>query len=600
MALMNKMRQSMKTILLILVLAFVATIIFDWGMGGFRSKRPQGVIAQVNGSDITYKEFDQAYQQELKNQREQSGSEPSGYQIQQIENQVFERLVQQRLLGEIVNDLNLIPTDEEVGEELWTNPPPLIRDTPAFQDSNGVFDMRRYQAALDDPQLDQQWESVIFYLRNTLPFQKLGTLLNASVVVTDDDALIEYMKTNTKIKVDYLFFNSAEYNDAVGEPNDDEILAYYNEHQEEYKQNEQRVLDYIVLPLKASKADSNAVFSQAEDLIEDASSGQDFAELAEIYSTDPGSAENGGDLGYFNRDAMVEPFSDAAFAADEGEIVGPVLTQYGLHIIKVEDKRIQNDEEEVKARHILLKIEPTNSTRDAVRDEALYLSEYAQETDLRSVAEKDSVTVNTTQPFEEQGFIPGLGMEQRINRFAFRSQVGDVSGIIYTDRGYIVAQLTEIIPEQVQSLEDVKSRIINILKTEKRMELAEQAAQAAYGKLASGTPIDEVAQQDSLELQQTEEFTPGGTIPGIGREPGLAGKALGLNIGDYSEPIKGSRGYYLLQVVDKSEFDQEDFQAKKENLKTQLAVRQRNQIFGLWYQKVKEEADIEDFRSDFF
>ena len=86
MAVMNKMRESMKTILLILVLAFVATIIFDWGMGGFQSRRPQGVIAQVNGQDISYEEFNNMYRQELKARKDQSGVEPEGYQLQQIEN----------------------------------------------------------------------------------------------------------------------------------------------------------------------------------------------------------------------------------------------------------------------------------------------------------------------------------------------------------------------------------------------------------------------------------------------------------------------------------------------------------------------------------
>ena len=201
MAVMNKMRESMKTILMILVLAFLATIVFDWGMGGFRGRGPKrGVIAQVNGVDISYEEFSRAYQQELKARREQSGQEIEGYMLQQIENQVFDRLVQQRLLREVVAKMNLRVTDDEVGEELWNNPPDIIRQSPAFIDSaTGAFNMALYQQALDNPQLDRQWESVAEYLRNMLPFQKLGDLINASAVVTDDDARIEYMKNQSKL-----------------------------------------------------------------------------------------------------------------------------------------------------------------------------------------------------------------------------------------------------------------------------------------------------------------------------------------------------------------------------------------------------------------
>ncbi|MBN1559868.1 peptidylprolyl isomerase [candidate division KSB1 bacterium] len=589
----------MKTILLILVLAFIATIIFDWGMGGFQGRRPQGVIAQVNGNDISYDEFNRAYQQELKTQREQSGADPEGYQLQQIENQVFERLVQQRLLSEVVGKLNLIPGDEEITAELWNNPPQLIRDTPAFQDSNGVFDMARYEAALNDAELDQQWDGVIYYLRNTLPFQKLSNLLNSTTVVTDDDARLEFMKNNMRANVNYIFYNAANYSD-IAEPTEAEIKAYYEKNKDDYFENEKRIVDYVLFELKPTPTDSNAAFQQALELLQDAKDGKDFAQLAEIYSQDPGSAASGGDLGFFKRTAMVKPFADAAFAARIGDIVGPVESQYGLHIIQVEDKRTSDGEEEVKARHILIKIEASNATRESLQGEAAFIAESAKDSRLRTVAEAESLQVNTTQPFEIEGFVPGIGMEQRVNRFAFRAKIGDVSDVFYTDRGYLVVELTEIIAERTQPLDEVTPRIKSAMQSGKRMEAAKAAAQAAYNNLAAGTMLEQVAAMDSLEVKQTEEFTLGGTIPGVGREPSVAATAFKLNVGDYSEPVEGTRGYYILQLVSKSDFDEAAFQNQKESLKMQLNVRQRNQIFAQWYTKLKEEADIRDFRNDYF
>ncbi len=600
MAVMNKMRESMKTILIILVLAFVATIIFDWGMGGFQSGTPQGVIAEVNGDEITYEEFNNAYQQELRQQREQTGRDPEGYQLQQIENQVFERLVQQRLLRDVVQEMNLASSDEEIGEELWNNPPQLIRETPAFHDSLGQFDMSLYQSALQNPQLDEQWQSVIFYLRNTLPFQKLGNLINATTVVTDDDARIEFMKNNIKARAEYVFFDAANYAEQIQEPTDQEIQAYYNEHKEDFRQEETRVLDYVLIELKPSPSDSASVRNQAEELLTDAKEGRNFAELAEIYSQDPGSAENGGDLGYFTRTQMVKPFADAAFAANVGEIVGPVESQYGLHIIKIEDKRTENGEEQVKASHILLNFDPSNSTRDALRDEAEYVAEASKESSLRAIAEGENLNVQTTQPFTVEGFVPGIGMERRVNRWAFRAKEGDVSDVLLLDRGYLIAQLAEVNEEHIQPLEEVRSIIVSTLNSENRMKAAQAAAQEFYDKLSGNTPIDAVAAADSLELKQTDEFTASANIPGVGREPRFAGTAMSLEVGDISEPIEGTRGYYVLQVLDKTEFDEEAFAQQKESLKSQLAVRQRNQMFALWYTKLKDEANIKDYRNEYF
>jgi peptidyl-prolyl cis-trans isomerase D len=601
MAVMNKMRESMKTILMILVFAFIATIIFDWGMGGFRGKRrPQGIIAQVNGEDISYEEFSKAYQQELKSRREQSGQDVEGYQLQQVENQVFERLIQQRLLRKVVDKMDLTATDDEIGEELWNNPPDIVRQAKAFQDSStGAFNMEQYQAALEDPQLDQQWESVATYLRNALPYQKLGNLINASAVVTDDDARIEYMKNNMKAKVNYILFDASAFAGKESEPSENEIKEYYKNHQKDFFEKEQRVLDYVLFELKASQADSQTVMQNAEELAADARAGRNFAEMAVSNSQDAGSAEKGGDLGYFKRSAMVKPFADAAFSAKVGDIVGPVASQFGLHIIKVEDRRKVDGEEEVKASHILLKIEPSNKTREALRDNATYIAETAKESNLKSVADAEKATVQTTQPFTADGFIPGLGMEARASRFAFRSQVGNVSGVLNTENGYLVAELKKIDKEHTISLETARPRIISALKTEQRMNMAKAAAQAAASALAAGSAFDAAAQQQGLSVQTTEEFVLGRAVPGVGREPGFAATSISLGVGEVSQPVQGTRGYYLIQLVEKNQFNESDFQQQKEALKAQLSARQRNQMFSLWYTKIKSEANIKDFRGDF-
>jgi len=347
MALMNRMRENTKVMLMILVIAFMLTIIIDWGMGGFKTGGQRGVIASVNGNNITYDEYYEQYQAELAAYREQTGADPESYQISQIENRVFENLVQQRLLADVIADLKLHSTNAEITEEIWNNPPAILQTNEAFQDSTGVFDITKYQAALNNPSADQFWIEVERYLRTTIPMQKLSTLLSYTQQITDEDAKFEFKKTNQKAKVHYIFYNSANYQ-SVPEPTEEEISAYYNKHKEDFSENEKRVLDYILLENKPTNADSLSTFNQAEELLDELKTGGNFEQLAIIYSKDPGSAEKGGDLGYFTKNSMVKPFADAAFAARKGEIVGPIETQYGLHIIKVEDKKRENGEDKVK------------------------------------------------------------------------------------------------------------------------------------------------------------------------------------------------------------------------------------------------------------
>jgi len=599
MAVMNKMRESMKTILMILVLAFLATIVFDWGMGGFQTPGVPKGIATVNGHDITFEEFNENYQQELKMYRERSGAEPEGYQERQLENQVYERLVQQYLLRDVIDELALNVSSEEIGEELWNNPPEILRNNPAFQDSTGAFSYETYQRALQTPEADEFWNNVIEYLKGSLPYQKLGTLLNASAVVTDDDAWVYYLKNNLKAEANFIFYNASEFIDAVEAPIPEELEAFYKEHKEDYKVNERRVLDYVLLEIKATAADSQAVEEQADDLLQEAKAGEDFAELARLYSQDPGSAEKGGDLGFFTRDAMVKPFADAAFTNSVGSIVGPVVSNFGLHVIKIVDRRVQDGETEVKASHILLKYEPSASTREALFEQIAYIQNQAEEyeLDLAEIAEEEKVELQTTQPFEkESGFIPGIGMETSVTRFAFNAKVGETSRVLNTQNGYLVAQLAEIQEEHIQPLEEVQARVESSVKNEKSMAAARTAAQTAFDKLQAGAAIDDVAAQDSLQVQTTGEFTPSAAITGIGREAKVSAAAFALSEGEYSEPVEGKRGFYILQLTAKNDLDKAGFEAQKESIKRQLATQREQQIFGKWYTHLKENADIVDFR----
>ncbi len=599
MAIMHRMRQNTKIILMILVFAFVLTIIFSWGMGGFEGgKAKQGVIAEVNGDEISAKEFYESYQQQLEAYRQRTGSEPQGFQLQQLENQVYEQMIQREIINDVIERIGIKVTEEEIAEALWNNPPDILRNNPNFQDSTGAFDMQKYQAVLNNPAADEFWNSVIQYLRGTMPVQKFAKLLQVSSInVTDTDVLLAYKKRNQKAKVDYVLFNASDFANKISEPTREELEAYYQKHKQDYHTNEKRVLDYVLLELNATSSDSAKVYEQAQDLLEQARAGEDFSELATIYTEDPGSAEQGGDLGYFTRDQMVAPFSEAAFSANVGDIVGPVKSNFGLHIIKVDDKRVTDGEQEVKARHILLKFEPSSSTRETLREEATYIADTAAERGLGSVAEEEELNIQTTQPFEEEGLVPGIGMEPRVNRFAFQAEKGNVSDVITTQRGYLVAQLVEIHKEQIQPFEEVKQRVANSVKAEKRMEAARQAALDFYEKLQAGQTIDEAAAADTIEVYTTDLFTMHGPVPDVGNEPRFIGTAFKLNVGEYSKPVKGTQGYYILQLIDKTEIDPEEYQANKEQLKQQLADERQSQIFARWYQEMKEQAKIIDYRN---
>jgi len=599
MAVMENMREYTKTVLVIVVLAFVGTIIFDWGMDITGRSTRRGVIGKINGQEITAVEFERNFANQLEAYRKQTGSdEVSESQMDYLRNQVWESLVRDALIQQTLQKKGIQASNAEILYRIYNDPPEFLKNDKTFQNDQQQFDMALYQAALNNKSIAPQWRPVEEYIRYTLPYEKFQDLLQANVRVTEDEIKREYLKQNQNAEVKYIFFDPNQFASAQVEISDAMIMQYYEEHNEEFKEDEKRQIQYVIFLSAATPADSAEQRDLAQDLIARLNDGEDFAELAETYSEDPGSKDKGGDLGYFGRDAMVKPFEDAAFSANVGETVGPVQSRFGLHIIKVEDKRTQNGKEEVKARHILLKFEASERTRNKARDEALYLAEEAQVRPFAEVVKEMHVKIDSTDFFAKGGgFIPGLGLNKSASHFIFANAVGKTSTVEESPQGYFVLNVIAVQKERIKKVEEVKDIIKNKLLVEKRKELAGQAAQKTYEKIQSGVSFEDAAARDSLSVKNSGVFNRGGFVPGVGRDPQFIGAAFALkNLNDISKPVAGARGYYLLQLTQKTEFDAADFESKKDGMRLQLIQRKQSQVFANWYANVKAKADIKDYR----
>ncbi|RMD94677.1 MAG: hypothetical protein D6813_01775 [Calditrichaeota bacterium] len=605
MPVMQNMREYTKIILIILVLAFIGTIVFDWGMNILGLKQPRGIIGEVNGVEITDKQFYEAYANRLDQYRNQTKTEPTESQLEYLRNQVWEDLVQDILIRQELEKRGIRAYDAEIVYRIFNMPPDILKKTPGFQNDKKQFDMAKYQAALNNPANAQLWKQVEDYLRITIPREDLQQRLQSTVHVTDDMVKREYLKQNQKVKVKYIFIPQSRFIKENIEIADATIQKYYDEHKDEFREEEKRKIQYVIFPLKTSAEDSAEVRKEAEELMERLKEGEDFAELAEIYSDDPGTRDKGGDLGFFGKGEMVKPFEDAVFSAKPGEIVGPVETQFGLHIIKVEERKIEKGKPKVHARHILLKFQPSEKSREQIQDDAYLFADEVKTRPFEEVAKefkKYDLKVQTSAFFPKgSGFVPGIGLNKQVSNFIFKSDVGTVGEVEETPQGFFVYKIVDIQKERIKPLEEVKTLIKNKLLMQKRMEMARDLAQKVYDKIQNGSSFEEVAKQDSLELKTTEEFTRSGVVPGVGREPRFIGAAFALEKpGQVSHPVEGTRGYYIIQLIQKSPFDQKDFEAKKESIRQELIQRKLTQVFTQWYANLKAKAEIKDYRDRYF
>ncbi|SHL00690.1 peptidyl-prolyl cis-trans isomerase D [Rhodothermus profundi] len=320
--------------------------------------------------------------------------------------------------------------------------------------------------------------------------------------------------------------------------------------------------------------------------------GADFATLAREHSDDPGSARRGGDLGWFGRGRMVEPFEKAAFSAPIGRVVGPVATRFGYHLIEVTGR----SNLEVQIADLAMRLTPSLATLNRIQERMEDLAYFAEDSgDFEGEAQRMGLQVQEMRIEEGQQFLPGIGQSRAILNFLADADEGDISQVIELDDRFIVLQLVEVTPEGYRSFEEVRNEIRPRVLLEKKKEvqvarLRQALQQHGFEGLAEalGTTVQTVTQ---LSYNQT-------LIPGLGREPRFIGTVFGLQEGETSDVVAGENAAFVVQLTRLYEPPPLSAQMR-EQIRQQLLSQRRQQVLAQWLAALREQADIKDYRRRF-
>lgn len=349
---------------------------------------------------------------------------------------------------------------------------------------------------------------------------------------------------------------------------------------------------HILLEFGANKDSSKA---EAMKILKEAKTG-DFAELARKYSSDKGSAQTGGDVGYFTKGKMVKPFEEAAFAASKGQVVGPVESQFGWHIIKVDDK--QSDE--IKYSFIKIKPELTRLTTKALgRDAKEFKDKVEAGENFDALAKKFNKIPRQTDFFEKEK--PVLG-SQSIALKAFELNVGKVlEPFDLKNYGIVVVQVTDQRQAGLVPLEDMKDKIKAKLIVAKKLDFIKSKAEAIFNRVKSfGSLANAMNADPSLGIKNAAQVRNNGVIPGYGQDIALTSAAFNLPIMKMSELIRGERGYYIVELTNKQVPDENIAKAAMKDYVIQLRNQFKSGGYYQWFQQVRDDANIEDNRLKYF
>ena len=324
--------------------------------------------------------------------------------------------------------------------------------------------------------------------------------------------------------------------------------------------------------------------------------GADFAKLARENSSDPGSAVKGGDLGWFGKGMMVPEFEKAVFNSSVGVVQRPIKTNYGYHIIKVTGK----SDKKYVIEKLTLPIKASPTTKDAIFNKAGDFAYLANQDGFEKAAKDYSYKVQETPPFvKDAPTIAGLGQNKHVVDFAFENSANTISPVFRTQRGYVVVLVSKVISEGIKSFDDVKNLIKPYVLKEKKFERAQEEAlkikKEINGDLDKAKTID-----PKVLVNETGSFKPTGNVPTVGRDYAYMDNALSLKLNTISDPVKGIRGYYLIDVTSRTKFDSSAYKVQRNTIRDQLLQEKKGTFLNQWLVNLKKNADIVDHRDQYF
>ncbi len=507
-----------------IIIGLIIFVFAVWGIESFFTPNPNVPVLTVGDTEVGLREFQAAYQEQRDHLRSVLGSEPErvGFSEERIKQQVVDNLIERIVLANTARSVDMRIGDATLAAQ--------IDAFGAFQ-VNGHFSKDRYEQVLRNQGMTpagfeqkmrgslllQQFYSGVTdtafitpkrlddYLRLEGQTRDLAYIVLPAAhflekaVVSDEEVQHYYgehgdaYQTSEQVSIAYVELSAAALAPGIA-VTDADLQTYYQENRANYRQAERRRASHLLITLdeKADAATVAAAEAKVADLRRQILGGAPFEEIARANSQDPGSASQGGDLGFFGRGAMVKPFEDAVFSMKEGEISEPVHSSFGIHLIKLTGIEPTHDQSFEEARaQVTQELRRTRAEKLFFdRSDPLANLAYEHPDSLDPTATQLGLTIQHAGPFARTGG-EGIAAESKVTASAFSEDVlargNNSEPIELTGNRLVVLRVTNHQPIRRQSLEEVRGTITATLRQEKAQQMAKAEGEGFVKDLRAGT-----------------------------------------------------------------------------------------------------------------
>jgi peptidyl-prolyl cis-trans isomerase D len=385
-------------------------------------------------------------------------------------------------------------------------------------------------------------------------------------------------------KVSYFAFSDGQEPGGTPQVSEAEIQQYYNQHLDEYKVDEQVKVRHILIKVDGSdpKADA-AAKAKAENILKQIKAGGNFAELAKQNSDDPGSKDQGGELGFLKRGATVPEFDQAAFTLQPGQTSDLVKTKFGYHILQVEEKQTAHTRplDEVKTTIMALLTRQKESTQEQAY--AQQLATEAQKNGLAKTAEAHHLQLVTTDYLQQGAIIPGLADGSKLLTGAFAAKAGAAPQIASTGEGFAVYRVDDVKAAHAPNFDEFKPTLMTDYRQQQLPQLLARDTNALAEKARQeGNDLAKAAKELGIPVKSSDLVGRSGQVPDIGQLASVAPGLFDLNIGQISNPINTGRNGIVAKLVDKQQPTAEEIAKNLDQTRDTLLQERREQMFQVF------------------
>jgi peptidyl-prolyl cis-trans isomerase D len=622
--------------LLLIICASMVITLVPGGLGGdvFSGTPGQGVVAKVDGGDISAEEVRTTARQMAQQEAQRYGEMAAKimpFLIQQETTRAVDQLINRQALLSEAKRMGLRVTPEEVKDELQHG-----RYAATFFPGGNFIGEAEYEDMLQRANLTPtKFEQAV---GDDILVTKLQAFISGSASVSDAEIHDQFIKQNSKVKFDYAvlkqddlrkglhptdeelkaFYEShkASYANSVPEKRKvkyaivetgkaeagvqvtpDDLRAYYDQHRDQYRVPEQVKVSHIwikmPLPGPAGKVDDKGVAEaqhRADDLLKQLKSGAKFEDVAKKYSEDPGSANVGGSLGWIGKGQMAAEFEKAAFSLPKGQISDVVKSLDGFHIVRVDDKQEAHVKSLDEVKSLIEPILKHQKGQQAAQKKADALLKDARAEGLDAAAAAQGVPVITSDFFGRKDLLPGLGPATQFMDAVFSEAEKSPPDVAPASQGTVVFQLLAVKPAATPTFEEIRSKVEEEFKNERSSTLLSQKIQELSDRAKAEHDLKRAAKELGATVKTSDFVLPDGQVPDVGSMSGQASVAFTLKPGEISGPISGGGGSaVVLSVVEDQTPTDADYAAKRDQIRDQLLLQKQQERFVIFVASLVDE-----------